>query len=76
MSQARVPFGVRQAVEVSPVRVDLEALIYDRDRQVNFVRDGGVLVPALRHSTGTTSTNTSSSDARPGNDSDQDHTED
>lgn len=76
MTQALVPFGVRHAVTVTPQPADPSTLIYDPDRQVNLVRDGGVLVPALKHSTGKTSTTTASSDARPGNDYDSDQTED
>lgn len=52
------------------------ALVYDPVWQVNYVREGSAIVPALRHSTGKTSTTTASSDARPGNDYDDDYTED
>jgi putative ATP-grasp target RiPP len=61
---------------VEPQPVDPLALIYDPGRQINLVRDGDVLVPALKHSTGKTSTTTASSDAKPGNDYDRDQTED
>jgi putative ATP-grasp target RiPP len=75
MQQLVPPFGVRHAVTVNPEPVDLTPLIYDRDLQINLVRDGGVLMPALKHSTGQTSTSTASSDSRPA-DTDKDHTED
>lgn len=76
MSQARMPFGVRHAIAVRPAQVDLSVLIYDPDRQINYVCDGGVTVPALKHSSGKTSTTTASQDAKPGNDYDSDQTED
>jgi putative ATP-grasp target RiPP len=76
MTRALVPYGVRHASTVCGDLVDLSALVYDPVRQVNYVREGSAIVPALRHSTGKTSTTTASSDARPGNDYDDDYTED
>lgn len=69
-------FGARQAVGVVPVPVDLSKIRFDPDRQISIIADGGVEVPALKHSTGTTSTNTAVQDNRGGPDRDSDQTED
>lgn len=62
----RVPFGVPLAVVSEPVEVDVSQVSYDRDRQIGVIRDGGVLVPLLQHTTGQTRTNTARNDAGPG----------
>jgi putative ATP-grasp target RiPP len=71
-----VPLALRYAV--APVQVailDLEGVGYDEQRQIGVVRQGDVLIPLLKHSTGWTMTNTARRDAQPG-DSDRDYTED
>jgi putative ATP-grasp target RiPP len=73
---APVPFGVRQAVAAVPLPVDLSTIHYDPDRQISVITEDGVTVPALKHSTGTTSTNTAVQDNKGGPDRDIDHTED
>jgi putative ATP-grasp target RiPP len=69
-------FGVRQAVDVVPVRVDLSTIRFDPDRQISLITEDGVTAPALKHSTGTTSTNTATQDNKGGSDRDSDQTED
>jgi len=69
-------FGVRQGVEVVPLAVDLSAIRFDPDRQISVVTENGASVPALKHSTGTTSTNTARQDNVGGADRDSDQTED
>ena len=69
-------FGIRQATSAVPLPVDLSAIRYDPDRQVSVITDNGVTVPALKHSTGTTSTNTATQDNKGGSDRDSDRTED
>lgn len=69
-------FGTRLAVRPAPTEVDLTAIRFDPERQISVVTDGGIAVPALRHSTGRTSTNTASQDNKGGADSDSDQTED
>lgn len=69
-------FGVRRAVEVAAVPVDMGAVRFDADRQISVIVEGGVSVPALKHSTGRTSTNTARQDNKGGADTDSDHTED
>ncbi len=69
-------FGVRQAVDVVPAAVDLSAVRFDPDRQISVVSEDGVTVPALKHSTGKTSTNTAAQDNKGGADRDSDQTED
>ena len=69
-------FGVRQAVDVVPIPVDLSRIRFDPDRQISLITEDGVSVPALRHSTGTTSTNTATQDNKGGSDRDSDRTED
>ncbi|WP_230533599.1 putative ATP-grasp-modified RiPP [Salinispora arenicola] len=71
-----IAFGIRQAVEGAPLPVDLSAIRFDPDRQISVITDSGLTVPALRHSTGTTSTNTASQDNKGGSDRDSDQTED
>jgi putative ATP-grasp target RiPP len=71
----RVPFGVRFAVPIAPVEVDLSQVSYDPVRQVGVVHDGGTLVPLLEHTAYSTSTNTANRDAGPG-DVDSDAEED
>lgn len=71
----RVPFGVSLAIQPRTATVDLSHVGYDTDRQIAVVNDGGILVPLMRHSTGTTKTNTGRDDSRPP-DSDSDATED
>ncbi|GIM85862.1 hypothetical protein Sar04_25980 [Salinispora arenicola] len=56
--------------------MDLSAIRFDPDRQISVITDSGLTVPALRHSTGTTSTNTASQDNKGGSDRDSDQTED
>lgn len=73
---APVAFGVRQAVDALPLPVDLSAIRFDSDRQISVITEGGVSVPALKHSTGTTSTNTATQDNKGGADRDSDQTED
>ncbi|WP_305784977.1 putative ATP-grasp-modified RiPP [Symbioplanes lichenis] len=69
-------FGVRQAVPAQPMPVDMAAIRFDPDRQINMISAKGVPVPALRHSTGRTSTSTVTQDNKGGADADQDQTED
>ncbi|WP_018253487.1 putative ATP-grasp-modified RiPP [Salinispora mooreana] len=69
-------FGARQAVDVVPAPVDFSTISFDADRQISVVTEGGVSVPALRHSTGATSTNTANRDNEGGADTDSDRTED
>ncbi|WP_051797061.1 putative ATP-grasp-modified RiPP [Catenuloplanes japonicus] len=69
-------FGVRQAIEVDPIPVDMAVIRFDEDLQISVVVEGGVAVPALKHSTGSTSTSTASQDNRGGADRDSDRTED
>jgi putative ATP-grasp target RiPP len=71
-----MPYGARQAVAVEPLLVDLTAIEYDPNRQISLITEGGVSVPALKHLTGNTSTNTASQDNAKGSDSDSDRTED
>jgi putative ATP-grasp target RiPP len=75
-TMAVIPFGVRQAVSVVPAPVDLSTIRFDPDRQISIVTEGEASVPALKHSTGTTSTNTAVQDNKGGSDRDSDHTED
>ena len=72
----QVAFGARQAVDVVPVPVDMSAVRFDPDRQISIITEGGVSVPALKHSTGNTSTNTAAQDNKGGADKDSDRTED
>ena len=69
-------FGVRQAVNSVPLPADLSAIRFDPDRQISVITEGGASVPALKHSTGTTSTNTARQDNKGGADRDSDRTED
>jgi len=71
-----LPFGLAVAARepISVDDVDPAVLIYDGDRQVMLVRDGG-LVPWCRHSTGKTNTN-SNTDGQGGPETDEDYTED
>lgn len=75
-TMAVTAFGLRQAVDVVPVPVDLSTIRFDPDRQISLITEGGVSVPALKHSTGTTSTNTAAQDNKGGADRDSDQTED
>jgi putative ATP-grasp target RiPP len=75
-TSALVPFGVRQAVAAVSLPVDLSTIQYDPDRQISVITEDGVSVPALKHSTGTTSTNTAVQDNKGGPDRDTDQTED
>jgi len=54
--------------------VDLSAVSFDSDRQISVVTEHGVPVPALKHSTGTTNTNTARYDNSGGADKDSDAT--
>jgi putative ATP-grasp target RiPP len=71
-----MPYGACQAVTVQPLPVDLTTIVYDPDRQVSIITEDGVSVPALKHSTGNTSTNTATQDNSKGADKDTDATED
>jgi putative ATP-grasp target RiPP len=71
-----VAFGLRHSVPAVPMRVDLSAISYDPDQQISIVQEGGMTLPALRHTTGTTSTNTATQDNKGGSDADQDQRED
>ena len=72
-----LPFGLRNAVTAPVVEIgDLSAYGFDHDQQIGTVIDGnGVLVPLLKHTTGTTRT-TTDPDGRSGPDSDSDQRED
>lgn len=70
------PYGVSRATVVEPERVDVDALFFDPVQQISMVREGASLVPALKHSTGKTTTNTARDDAKAGGDTDADATED
>lgn len=69
-------FGTRMAIPATPLPVDLSAIRFDPDQQISVITEDGVSVPALKHSTGPTSTNTASQDNKGGSDRDQDQTED
>jgi putative ATP-grasp target RiPP len=69
-------FGLRHAVPSVPLEVDLSAVHYDHDRQISVINEGGTLLPALKHSTGQTATNTATQDNKGGSDRDSDQTED
>jgi putative ATP-grasp target RiPP len=71
-----IALGLRQAVDVTPMPVDMSQIRFDPERQISVVMQSGVAVPALRHSTGKTSTNTATQDNKGGSDSDSDQTED
>ncbi|WP_034592505.1 putative ATP-grasp-modified RiPP [Hamadaea tsunoensis] len=73
---ADVPYGVRAAQAVTPEPVNVAGMIYDPTQQINLVRDGEVMVPVLKHTSGTTATNTASQDNSGGADRDQDQRED
>lgn len=75
-SPVPIAFGVRQAVDPIRLPVDLTTIAYDPDRQISMITEDGVTVPALKHSTGTTSTSTAIQDNKGGADSDSDYTED
>lgn len=76
---ARIPFGLVVAARepIAADEVDLDALIYDPQRQIMLVRDGesGVVVPWCKHSTGKTNTD-SNTDGHGGRETDEDYTED
>jgi putative ATP-grasp target RiPP len=66
------PFGLKYAVTpAATVQVDLATLAYDADRQISVVSDGGIMVPAMKHTS--THTSTQTGDSR-GGDSDTDST--
>ncbi len=69
-------FGVRQAMTVEPVPVDMTTIRFDCDLQISVIVEHGVDIPALKHSTGSTNTNTASQDNKGGADRDSDRTED
>lgn len=69
-------YGLRKAVPSKPMQVDLTAITYDPEQQISVIEDGGMTLPALRHTTGTTSTNTATRDNAQGSDSDSDQRED
>jgi putative ATP-grasp target RiPP len=58
------------------MEVDLSTVRYDPVQQISVVDEGGMTLPALRHTTGTTSTNTATQDNKGGSDRDQDQRED
>jgi putative ATP-grasp target RiPP len=76
MTVMTTPYGVSRARFVEPEHVDQSVLFLDPVEQISMVREGSALVPALKHSTGKTSTNTARDDAKAGGDSDTDATED
>lgn len=69
-------FALRHAVPSQPMTVDLTTISYDPEQQISVVTEGGMTLPALRHTTGTTSTNTASQDNKGGSDSDSDQRQD
>lgn len=69
-------FSLRHAVPVVPMPVDLSSVRYDSEQQISVIDDGGITLPALKHTTGTTSTNTARQDNQGGADSDSDQRED
>ncbi|GAA1649094.1 putative ATP-grasp-modified RiPP [Actinoplanes couchii] len=71
-----VAFGLRHAVRPVPVPVDWSGIHFDPDRQISMITENGVEMPALKHSTGQTSTNTAGQDNKGGADKDADRTED
>jgi putative ATP-grasp target RiPP len=77
-SEVCIPFGlVVAAREPIPVdEMDLGALVYDPERQIMLVRDGGtgVVVPWCKHSTDKTRTD-SNTDGKGGRETDEDYTE-
>lgn len=53
------PFGLKYAVKPAvTVEVDLSTLTYDADRQISVVADGGIMVPAMKHTSTRTATQT------------------
>ena len=72
----RHAFGLRHAVPSHPMAVDMTTISYDPEQQISLVADGGMTLPALRHTTGTTSTNTATQDNKGGSDSDSDQRQD
>ena len=74
---ASLPFGLavaaREPVPTDPV--DLAALVWDDERQIMLVRDGGGLVPWMKHSTGKTNTD-SNTDGNGAKETDEDYSED
>ncbi|MEV4642805.1 putative ATP-grasp-modified RiPP [Actinoplanes sp. NPDC049548] len=72
----QLAYGLRHAIPATPTLVDMSTVHYDPDRQISMVTEGGTTLPVLRHTSGTTSTNTASQDNKGGSDSDQDYRED
>jgi putative ATP-grasp target RiPP len=67
-----LPFGLKYAVKPAEmVEVDVSALAYDADRQISVVSAGEIMIPAMKHTSTRTSTQTG--DSR-GGDSDTDST--
>jgi putative ATP-grasp target RiPP len=66
------PFGLKYAVKpAETVEVDVSTLAYDADRQISAVSVGGIMIPAMKHTSTRTTTHTG--DRNPG-DSDEDST--
>lgn len=76
-ASGRLPFGLAVAARepVPADHVDVSALAWDDDRQIMLIRDGGELVPWMKHSTGKTNTD-SNTDGNGGKETDTDQTED
>jgi putative ATP-grasp target RiPP len=71
-----VAFGLRHAVRPAPTPVDWSSVRFDAGQQISVVTKDGVSLPALRHTTGTTSTNTAAQDNKGGADRDSDQRQD
>jgi putative ATP-grasp target RiPP len=72
------PFGLRYATPPGPgavTDVDWSAIGYDPARQIATVTEDGEQVPAMKHTSGQTSTSTATQD-RSGGDKDTDTTQD
>lgn len=76
MDTATLPYGVSHARTVEPERVDLTAVFFDPTEQISKINDNGALMPLMKHTTGTTSTNTANQDNKGGADKDSDARED
>jgi putative ATP-grasp target RiPP len=63
------PFGIRYAASPKAAGrdgLDIAELDYDFDRQIAVMRDGGSVLPAFKHTSGKTSTDTAVHDRNAG----------
>lgn len=69
------PFGLRYAASPNTAGrdgLDIAALDYDFDRQIAIMYDGGLVLPAFKHTSNQTSTSTADHDRKGGGDADTD----